>query len=332
MQDIIQFTFNHNRISGNLTKRKILSSTARTFDPLGLLSPVTIIPKLLIQSLWKLKLDCDQSIPEAIENEFRNYNDTLHTIHTIKISRHICSKSAEEYHLDSFSDASEKPYGSCIYIKSINRDGSSQVALIAAKSRVAPVKQITLPRLELCGAVLLAQLAERVCNALDITFNKKYFWTDFQITLAWIKASSSRWKTFVANRVEVQRLTEPQNWFQVSTKENPVYLISRGLLPQLLENHPLWWQGPQFLLEDIKIEFSPLESVNIPEEKSVAIVSCSTQVDYSILSRYSDFNKLVNVVAYCGRFIDGCKGKRIIRDILSSAERKEALKGRVYHF
>lgn len=137
-----------------ITKRNILSKTAQIFDPLGLLTPITVIPKLLIQTLWKLKLDWDQPIPADIEARWLKFETNLEAIEKIQIPRHVCSPVAHKLHLHGFADASEKAYGACIYIKSFLDNGSVQVHLVTAKSRVAPVSQISLPRLELCATVI----------------------------------------------------------------------------------------------------------------------------------------------------------------------------------
>lgn len=102
-----------------------------------------------------------------------------------------------------------------------------------------------LPRLELCGAVLLAQLVNNVKEYIDIKFDICFYWCDSTITLNWIQAAPNKWKTFVANRVsDIQHLTKSSDWRHIKTNENPVDLISRGLYPQEIESAQLWWNGP----------------------------------------------------------------------------------------
>ena len=122
---------------------------------------------------------------------------------------------------------------------------------MCAKSRVAALKQISLPRLELCGANLLAHLATKVVKSLTIKISKRYFWSDSTVTLGWIKSSARTWKTFVANRVgDIQTLTDPGEWHHVKSCENPADLVSRGVSSSELLNSKLFWHGPNWLALD----------------------------------------------------------------------------------
>lgn len=325
--DTLYFTFENIYNPPKATKRTILSSVAQIFDPLGLLSPITVIPKIVLQSLWKLNLEWDETIPVALEKEWQQFCTNLHSIDSIQIPRHVIISTSLQLDLIGFADASEKAYGACLYIRSRFSNKQSIVRLLTAKSRIAPVRQISLPRLELCAAVLLAQLADHICNILDISFQNKYFYSDSTITLAWIRGASSRWKTFVANRVaEIQNLTKIEEWRHVSSENNPADIISRGTMPQLLSNKSLWWHGPEFLQSHENLTNEPLILTEIPEQKILKSQTCVTTIDTSIFNRYSNFRTLINVVGYCYRFINNCKNSSIkIVGPLSQDDRKQAL-------
>lgn len=246
--DTFQYRVNLETPSSRITKRIILSVISRIFDPLGLIGPIIIQSKLLLQDLWKLKIEWDDPVPMELRSKWSYFRDQLQCISKLLIPRHACSKKYDKMEMHGFCDASEMAYGACIYIKTINEFEDATVNLLCAKSRVAPLKNISLPRLELCAALLLAQLYQQVIQALTISPNLTYLWSDFTIILTWIKGKPSRWVPFVANRVtEIQQLTGQAKWNHVNSKDNPADIISRGMHPNQLKTCQLWWNGPEWL-------------------------------------------------------------------------------------
>ncbi|XP_049881954.1 uncharacterized protein LOC126377964 [Pectinophora gossypiella] len=151
--------------AGN-TKRDLLSVISRIFDPLGLLAPCIIRMKVLLQKLWLAKLSWDEPLTPDIYKRWNDLIKSLPLLNNIRVPRHVLCDHFQTLELHLFMDASERAYGACVYIRSVNDNGEVTVRLLMAKSRVAPLKPTTIPRLELCGAVAAARLYERDCTPL----------------------------------------------------------------------------------------------------------------------------------------------------------------------
>ncbi|GFY33459.1 integrase catalytic domain-containing protein [Trichonephila clavipes] len=154
-----------------------------------------------MQRLWLLELGWSDELPFKEENEFRRFIDSLEAVKNISIDRCIVIHRAESIELHAFSDASEKAYGSSIYRKSISVLGEVKVCLVKSKSRLSPLKQISIPRLELCGAVLVAKWMKKVKETLNLQITAVHFWSDSTTVISWIHRESRELKTFVVNRV-----------------------------------------------------------------------------------------------------------------------------------
>ena len=234
--------------------------------------------------------------------------------------------------LHGFCNASEYAYGACLYLRSTDQQHNISSRLLCSKSRVAPVKRVTLPRLELCGAVLLAKLVKKTVPILGIPIHSIYLFTDSTIVLVWMKAASTGWKTFVANRVsQIQELTNTECWKHAPTHDNPADLISRRVQPSkpsTLLQVQLWWQGPRWL-ED-KTEFWQADlpgrvPEDIPEERSARTLLATSSDSDDVMLKFSSYSKLIRVTAYCRRFIQNCRqGCERLSKPLSLAECQEA--------
>jgi len=236
--------------SARRTKRSILSIIARLFDPLGWSTPVTIAAKIFLQKLWQIRVDWDEPIPAHLENEWISIEESLKAIDGLALGRWI-KRGADtvECELHGFSDASQRAYAAAVYLrlKSLSNERSSM--LLISKSKVAPIKPWSVPRLELAAAVLLSRLMEFVFNSFRLPETTPCFcWTDSSVVLAWVTQHPAKWKTFVANRVaEIQNRVPRASWRHVSTDENPADCASRGILGGQLASRELWWHGPAWL-------------------------------------------------------------------------------------
>ena len=238
------------------TMRSIYRVLARQYDPLGLLIPFTTRAKILVQCLWSKKRDWDDpQLPEDLLQLWHAWEGELHQLPSLSLPRCYSqpgtdvSSCIQTIHV--FADSSEKAYGSVAYLRTVDQAGNIQVAFLAARSRVAPVRQQSIPRLELCAAHVGAQLAAVLKKELTLAIASITHWTDSTTVLQWLQSQSCRYKVFVGTRVaDIQELTEGSPWRHVRSADNPADDITRGLtLSQLLGEHR-WINGPSFLLQD----------------------------------------------------------------------------------
>ena len=166
-----------------ITKRSILSQAAKLFDPLGLMGPIVVSAKIFIQLLWKAQIGWDDSLPVHLCNTWLEYKNQLSLINNVRFDRCIFIPNTTDIQIHGFADACEKAYGACLYLQSRNKEGKILCALICAKSRVTPLKPLTIPKLELCAAVLLTNLYKTTIQSLKISIDKTFFWSDSTIAL-----------------------------------------------------------------------------------------------------------------------------------------------------
>ena len=290
------------------TKRTVLSTTASIFDPLGLLSPTVIKYKMFIQVLWQHKQDWDTQLPASLQERWNQLLQTIPQLFHLKIPRKVICADAINIQIHGFCDASELAYGACLYVRSTDQQNQTSCELLVSTSRVTPLKQLTIPRLELCAAVLLAKLYQRATRALKWTVHESYLWTDSSIVLTWIHDVSTRWKTFVSNRVSfIQETTSNATWRHVPSASNPADLISRGIDPISLSQSALWWHGPGWLQHEASNWPSTnfqIATDNLEVKKTLTTFSEPRE---DIIERFSKIIRLKRVLAWCRRFAYNCK-------------------------
>lgn len=190
IQDRFKFKICLQPLKENLTKRNILSDVAKVFDPIGWLAPVTITAKILLQKLWLTGLYWDDKLPSKLIDDWLQYRNDLPTIQNVTIPRWLGTYRHTSIQFPCFCDASEHAYAAVIYLRMEDDGKNVSVNLLTAKTKVAPTKVISLPRLELCGAVLGANLMHRTMSSMNFDQRPTSFaWTDSTIVLAWLNGS-----------------------------------------------------------------------------------------------------------------------------------------------
>ncbi|XP_065078260.1 uncharacterized protein LOC135701404 [Ochlerotatus camptorhynchus] len=217
------------------TKRRVLSQIAKLFDPLGLVSPVIVEAKMIMQCLWATNLGWDEPMEGELFQGWTELQTSLSHLNNVKIPRCVVVPDTETMEIHGFADASKYAYGACVFLCCIRKDGSAVSNLLCSKSKVAPLRELTIPRLELCAALLLAKLVDKVIPALKLEIREIRLWSDSQIALAWIKKPLDRLQVFIRNRVaEINKLTKHCRWSYVNTDENPADIVSQRMKPTLL--------------------------------------------------------------------------------------------------
>lgn len=214
-----------------MTKRTLLSQVARFYDPIGFAAAFVIRAKIGLQELWQIGLNWDDELPCEVQEKWTRLFEEMKELDQIGFKRCLVSpETPESPTLCVFSDASQEAFGACAYIRQKTKQGTYEVNFIAAKSRVAPLKQLTIPRLELQAAVLASRLAKTIVKECTIQFGDVKFFTDSSITLAWIQSPSRSFKPFVSARVgEIQNNSDPSQWKHIPGEENVADDLSRGL-------------------------------------------------------------------------------------------------------
>ncbi|XP_055922514.1 uncharacterized protein LOC129953385 [Eupeodes corollae] len=304
------FSYKPNWVYTKYTKRSILSLSSSLFDPMGLLSPIIIRAKILLQQLWIEKFDWDENISPNLETEWRQFMTDLNSIQNLPIPRYVFLENNIRFQIHGFADASMKGYGCCIYLRSIDNSGSVGVKLLVAKSRVAPAKKRTLPRLELCAAHLLSKLWVTIQRVIVKHYNETYFWTDSSIVLHWISTHSSKLNTFVGNRVaEIQDTTKEVVWKHVPTSDNPADIVSRGCTAEELKSS-IWFRGPDFLIEDEERwpcslgASPPPEDLLLEHRKTVLVCQKDKNYYLNLIEKVSSYTKVLRIFAYVKRYLN----------------------------
>ncbi|XP_062544887.1 uncharacterized protein LOC134211735 [Armigeres subalbatus] len=228
-----------------LTKRQLLSFVARVYDPLGLISNVTIESRIILQDLWRRQLGWDDEVPEDIKQRLVDWYLRVERLDSFRILR--CYSKAldvKKREMHVFVDASERAFAAVIYFRTLS-ENNIDVNIVAAKARVAPMKVMTIPKLELQAALLGTRLAGTIEKESDLEIHETVYWSDNSTVLSWIKSDPRNYKQFVAFRVsEIHDSTTTNQWRWIDSENNPADEATK-----VVKRKSIWTSGPRFLKE-----------------------------------------------------------------------------------
>ncbi len=286
------------------------------------MAPLLLEGKKILQELCRERADWDDPVPEAIKARWERRRAELPSLEELAIPRWYKPlnfgpiASAELHH---FSDASTQGYGQCSYVRLTNHKGHIHCSFVIGKARVAPLKPVTVPRLELTAAVVSVKTSAPLQQELDYEGVEEVFWTNSKVVLSYIANETRRFHIFVGNRVQqIQEHSSPDQWHYVDMKSNPADHASRGLNPQGLQKSS-WLTGPAFLWKDKSCwpvheakEIFTLSEGDSEVKNKVALVTSTDASFASLASRlecFSDYHRAKKAVALCFLYIQKLKDR-----------------------
>jgi len=292
----------------------ILSKFSGIFDPIGAGAAVVIKAKIAMQELWQLGLSWDEDVPPEARKKWTAQFQEMIALNNVKFHRCLTPSGAlGDPLLVVFCDASRLAFGTCAYARWKLQDGTFSARFIAAKSRIAPLKELTIPRLELQGAVLASRPGKTILEESRLNFEGVRYLTDSLVALAWIQGQTRSYKRFVSSRVEeIQTNSKPSDWSHCPTDANVTDDVTKGISPDELDGR--WFGGPEFLRtpEELwpKVRGTP-EAKDVDRERRKVHNSCPIAVSQPILNRedFSRWRRLLRVTAYVFRFCHNLRTK-----------------------
>lgn len=310
-----------------LTRRGILSTVGSIYDPIGFAGPVMLSAKRVLQEICYEKRGWDDAISEEHRALWSRWRLELPSLEKVTISRCFFPPSfgeIKEVTLHHFCDASTIGYGQCSYLRFENIHKHFHCSFVMGKCRVAPLKAITIPRLELVAATTSARVSRLINKELEIVPAKEVFWTDSMIVLGYISNATKPFQTFVANRVQtILENSKVEQWNYVPSESNPADLASRGMKASELSSESPWIMGPSFLWRALKYDQQKAHTIDDkdPElKKKAKVFTIKDEDDFlvTLTSRISDWYKLKRLVATILKWRQ--KDKRIDVENLLEAE------------
>ncbi|XP_050072670.1 uncharacterized protein LOC126560760 [Anopheles maculipalpis] len=316
------------------TKREVLRCVMSLYDPLGLLAIFVIHGKILIQDLWRTGTQWDEEINGIQYSEWRRWIELLPTIGDIRIPRCYFTEASKktyenaEWHV--FVDASQHAYACALYLRTIDESGEPQCTLVGGKAKVAPLKPLTIPKLELQGCVLGARFLRYTQEHHPIRVTRRVLWTDSTVALSWIRADPRNYKPFVAHRVvEILESTAVDEWRWVPTDHNPADEATKWKGRPNFDYDGIWFKGPEFLLNG-EDDWPQQRSTDTGTGEEIRRVNLHTEgPDTRLLlipyERFSRLERLQRTIGWLVRYVGNLDKKRRSESVLGGVLSHEEL-------
>lgn len=298
------------------TKREILRILMSVFDPLGLLAHFLVFGKIVLQEIWRSKTEWDEKITEPVYRKWMKWVKALPDVEKVQIPRLYSPKLSptppKSIQLHTFVDASVEACAAVTYLRTEDENGVD-CSIVSAKTKVAPTKPMSVPRLEFQAAVIGVRLAQNVKSSLRLAIEKQFFWTDSETVMSWINSDTRRYHQFVSFRVgEILEITNPKQWRWLPSKQNVADDATRSKEVPKLESNSRWFKGPQFLYNAENIWYNDRTEFVTEEELRPSFIMSIREIrkeQLVDLERFSQWNRLVHAQAYVFRFIHNLKIK-----------------------
>ncbi|XP_062713936.1 uncharacterized protein LOC134290758 [Aedes albopictus] len=288
------------------TKRQVLRTIMKLYDPLGFVAHFVVHGKILMQEIWRSGTNWDEPIAEHLLAIWSRWIELYECINEVKIPRcffgDLQPGEVEEIEIHMFTDASEAACACVAYVR-MSSKGSIRCLMVAAKTKVAPLRTLSIPRLELQAAMMGSRLLHNICAALTLNVQKRFLWTDSATVLAWLRSDNRRYHQFVSFRVgEILSLTSMDEWNYVPSKLNVADDATKWNSGPSFDPEGRWFQGPSFLREPK--DSWPKESANKVKEihatsEEIRVVAVHQKIEEVIEpERFSSWNRMVRTMAY----------------------------------
>ena len=269
------------------------------YDPLGIVAPVILVGKQLLQELCRDGIGWDDPVPSHIHSQWEKWRSELALLEEITITRCVKPPGFGEpvvIELHSFSDASDLGLGQVTYLRLVNNSNQVHVSFLMGKARVAPLKPMSTPRRELTAAVISVNVTSMLSRELNYKDPVEVYYTDSSVVLGYIRNEAKRFHNYVGNRVHhIHDSSKPQQWHYVASTDNPADVASRGTTAKRLSEHELWFKGPSFLWENnvSVVNMNPVPDLN-PEDEEVKKVKTAVLVSNQVMAKSTERNIFQN--------------------------------------